>query len=84
MVGGIWRLTEKCKKNYNCDSYFYYLQGKVDKPTRIEPTRVNMQEQKTAPKTTRQATPVAQRKLTPQEEMRTPEYQQLVDELLAM
>jgi len=27
-VNGIWRLTEKCKNNYDPISYFKYLQGK--------------------------------------------------------
>ena len=34
-IGGIWRLTEKCKKNYDPVSYFYYLQGKREKPTGV-------------------------------------------------
>ena len=28
-VGGIWRLTEKCKRSYEPTSYIRYLQGKV-------------------------------------------------------
>ena len=33
-VGQIWRLTQKCKDNYEEESYYYYLKGKVEKPTR--------------------------------------------------
>jgi len=33
--GGIWRLTTKCKSNYDCGSYFRYLQGRVEKPSKI-------------------------------------------------
>lgn len=35
MVGGIWRLTKKCKDNYTDLSYFYYLTGKLEKPEKI-------------------------------------------------
>ena len=28
-VRGIWRVTEKCKKNYEPTSYIKYLQGKI-------------------------------------------------------
>jgi len=34
VVNGIWRLTDKCKNNYDPISYFKYLQGKVEIPTR--------------------------------------------------
>lgn len=33
-VNGIWRLTSKCKKNYNEMSYFRYLKGEIEKPTK--------------------------------------------------
>jgi len=56
-VAGIWRLTDKCKKNYDPTSYFYYLQGKIEKPKRIK-------------------------KQTVQEELRSPEVQQVIDEIL--
>ena len=36
--GGIWRLTTKCKSNYDCGSYFRYLQGKAEKPFKITDT----------------------------------------------
>lgn len=32
MVGNIWILTEKCRKNYNSVSYIEYLRGERDKP----------------------------------------------------
>ncbi len=35
-VGGIWRLTAKCKKNYEPDSYVMYLLGKTEKPEKIK------------------------------------------------
>lgn len=35
-VGGIWRLTAKCKKNYEPDSYVMYLLGKAEKPEKIK------------------------------------------------
>lgn len=62
-VGGIWRLTNKCKRNYNCDSFVHYLRGDIKKPLRIG-------EIKTAPK------------LTPQQEIKTDEYQQLISDIL--
>lgn len=33
-TGGIWRLTAKCKSNYDPDSYVYYLRGNIDKPAK--------------------------------------------------
>jgi hypothetical protein len=33
---GIWRVTEKCRKNYDPISFIQYLQGKIEKPDRVE------------------------------------------------
>ena len=32
---GIWRLTKKCKDNYDSESYIHYLRGNIEKPRRI-------------------------------------------------
>lgn len=69
-VGGIWRLTDKCKKAYDNSSYVYYLQGKIDKPRRAE------QKQEPVKKV---VAPV--KKMTVQEELKSPEYQRLLDEI---
>jgi uncharacterized membrane protein len=29
---GVWKLTQKCRDNYNPISYIEYLQGRVDQP----------------------------------------------------
>lgn len=63
LKGGIWRVTDKCKKNYDCDSFVHYLRGDIEKPLRIG-------EIKTVPK------------LTPQQEIKTDEYQQLISDIL--
>lgn len=34
-VNGIWRLTKKCRDNYDYESYYNYLQGKIVVPKRI-------------------------------------------------
>ena len=51
VVNGIWRLTQKCKDNYDQFSYFQYLKGKVEKPIRISeqtPKEVSKPQTKTA------------------------------------
>lgn len=63
-VGGIWRLTEKCKNAYDPSSYFYYLQGKVEKPSRI------VKEIKT--------------EKTVQEQLKSSEVQNAIDEILKL
>ena len=68
-VGGIWRLTTKCKNAYDSTSYVYYLQGKVEKPSRKLPEKIS--EPKPAPKP----------KLTPQQELKSPEYQKALDDI---
>jgi len=30
-IAGFWRLTRKCKDNYNSEDYILYLQGKIEK-----------------------------------------------------
>jgi hypothetical protein len=40
MIAGIWRLTSKCKKNYDSISYIEYLQGKVEKPIKKDKNAV--------------------------------------------
>ena len=34
-VNGVWRLTNKCKNNYEELSYFKYLKGEREKPDRL-------------------------------------------------
>lgn len=53
-VGGIWRLTAKCKSNYQPESYVMYLRGSIEKPLRLreiktipEPKLTPQQEVKT-------------------------------------
>jgi len=33
-IGGIWRLTKKCKDNYDSIQYIYYLRGEIEKPNK--------------------------------------------------
>ena len=42
MCGGIWRMTVKAKKNYEAVSFVYYLQGKKEKPDRIEEKKIEV------------------------------------------
>ena len=35
-TGGIWRLTSKCKDNYDSIQYIYYLRGKIKQPRKAE------------------------------------------------
>ena len=35
MIAGIYRLTEKCKKNYDPISYIHYLRGDIEIPEKI-------------------------------------------------
>lgn len=74
-VNGIWRLTTKCKDNYQPESYVKYLRGDVEKPTKIADIKpIAKPVVKTNPKP----------KLTPQQEMRTKEYQDAVNELFKL
>jgi hypothetical protein len=68
IVNGIWRLTKKCRDNYDPESYVHYLKGDVEKPRRISEVK---------PK------PVVKpaKKMTIQEELKSPEYQKLLDEI---
>lgn len=34
-VGDIWRLTAKCRNNYDCISYFKYMQGVLEVPIKL-------------------------------------------------
>ena len=70
MVNGIWRLTTKCKDNYQSESYVKYLRGTVEKPERISSQLPLIQ--KTVPK------------LTPQQEVRSPEYQRALDDIFKL
>lgn len=67
-VGGIWRLTTKCKDNYQPESYVLYLRGNLEKPLKLS--------EKPKPV----VKPVV-KKITPQEEIRTPEYQKALDDI---
>lgn len=73
VCNGIWRLTKKCKDNYDSESYVHYLKGDIEKPRRItktNPVKETIEKQV--------------EKLTPQQEMRTKEYQEAVDELFKL
>ena len=67
--------VSKCKNAYEPTSYVYYLQGKVEKPRRITDIKP-----KPVPKTEARPEP----KLTPQQEMRSKEYQDALDELFKL
>lgn len=58
-VAGIYRLTKKCRDNYDPDEYVMYLQGKIRKPKRISKPSVK-------------------------EELKSEEFQQIVNEILSM
>lgn len=73
VCNGIWRLTTKCKDNYQPESYVKYLRGVLEKPvkiTNIKPIAKPEPQQKPKP--------------TPQQEMRTKEYQDAVNELFKL
>lgn len=36
VVSGFHRMTEKARKNYDPVSFVYYLQGRIEKPARID------------------------------------------------
>jgi hypothetical protein len=75
IVNGIWRLTVKCKDNYQPESYIKYLRGSLEKPIRITDIKPRAKPVvRTDPKP----------KLTPQQEMRTKEYQDAVSELFKL
>jgi hypothetical protein len=84
MVNGIWRLTKKCRDNYQSESYVKYLIGSLEKPVRI----IKQEEFSNGPKDgigPRGYTgPTGEKKLTPQQEMRTKEYQDAVSELFKL
>jgi hypothetical protein len=69
-VNGIWRLTTKCKDNYQPESYIKYLRGSLEKPIRISEVKQEVKRPET--------------KLTPQQEMRTKEYQDAVSDLFKL
>lgn len=70
IVNGIWRLTPKCKDNYQPESYIKYLRGSLEKPIRISQVKQEVKRPEI--------------KLTPQQEMRTKEYQDAVSELFKL
>ena len=66
---GIWKLTEKARKYYDPISYIKYLQGKIEKPIRIDsPVEIK-------PKTVAKCGP---------NEYKSPECQQLINEILSL
>lgn len=68
MAGGIWRLTVKCKKFYDPDSYVYYLKGNTDKPRRlVEPVVKQIVKRGV--------------KQEPDESYKSAEFQKVVDEI---
>ncbi len=66
LANGIWRLTEKCKKNYDLTSYVYYLQGKVEIPNKVGEVKE------------------IKKILSPNEEIKTTEYQKVLNEIFEM
>lgn len=72
LINGIWRLTKKCRDNYDPESYVHYLKGDVEKPRRIS-------EVKAKPIAKPVVKPV--KKMTVQEELKSPGYQKLLDEI---
>lgn len=70
IVNGIWRLTVKCKDNYQPESYIKYLRGSLEKPIRISQAKQEVKRPEI--------------KLTPQQEMRTKEYQDAVSEIFKL
>lgn len=34
-VNGIWRLTKKCTEHYDYESYYRYLKGEIEIPSRV-------------------------------------------------
>ncbi|HOW17045.1 MAG TPA: hypothetical protein PK443_04955 [bacterium] len=73
-IGGIWRLTAKCKSNYQPESYVKYLMGSLEKPVRIRGVKQEVKQEVKRPEI----------KLTRQQEMRTKEYQDAVNELFKL
>jgi len=80
-VSGIWRLTDKCKNNYDPISYFKYLQGKVETPTRVPKPHSKVVESEK-----RVVTPIKKQKPLKSDpnEFRSPECQKIIDEILSM
>ncbi|HOT61176.1 MAG TPA: hypothetical protein PKW94_02715 [Candidatus Dojkabacteria bacterium] len=40
MTAGFWRLTKKCRDNYDPESYIRYLQGKLEQPIKIKKQKI--------------------------------------------
>ena len=73
-----WKFTQKCFDNYDINTYLRYLKGNLEKPLRIT------KQQKFGNEPKGYADPTGKKKLTPQQEMRTKEYQEAVDELFKL
>jgi hypothetical protein len=67
---GIHRLTDKCRKHYDEMSYLKYLKGMREKPVKITDVKPRPQKKK-------------QVKNDPNE-FKSPECQQLIDEILSL
>lgn len=80
-VNGIWRLTFKCKSNYQPESYVMYLRGAVEKPVKITEAE-KFDRGYVGPRG--HTGPTGEKKLTPQQEMRTQEYQDAVSEIFKL
>lgn len=80
-VNGIWRLTTKCKDNYQPESYVRYLRGVIEKPIKITSLE-RFDRGYVGPRG--HTGPTGEKKLTPQQEMRTQEYQDAVSELFKL
>jgi hypothetical protein len=75
---GIHRLTDKCRKHYDEMSYLKYLKGMVEKPTRISEVKETKQKQK--PVVKKQEKTI---KNDPNE-FKSPECQQIINEILSL
>lgn len=73
-----WKFTQKCFDNYDTNTYMRYLKGSLEKPLRI----TKQEKFDSGPKG--YTGPTGEKKLTPQQEMRTKEYQDAVSELFKL
>lgn len=72
---GGWRFTQKCFDNYDINTYLRYLKGSLEKPLRI----TKQEKFDSGPKG--YTGPTGEKKLTPQQEVRSPEYQRALDDI---
>lgn len=71
---GIHRLTEKCRKHYDEMSYLRYLKGVREKPIKITDVKPKPQKKK----------PIKKQVKNDPNEFRSPECQQIIDDILSL